>query len=86
MKSHWLDENDPAKDEHNYELLIDTEGEQQEIQHITQMMIEEFNWKYSNYRKEHTPTVEVVEKKIRPLLIAMRKDLNIRNNLIMEGE
>lgn len=72
----WISENHPEGNDLNYETRYDDEtGEELEICHITEGMLDQFQYDYEKYKEEHMPDSKEVKKHVESLLNKMRKDL-----------
>lgn len=72
----WISENDPEKKEENYELMFDdVSGKEVEICHVTDDMVEQFEYDYCKYKEEHMPDSKEVKHHVESLLNKMRIDL-----------
>lgn len=68
-------ENDPERNDDNYEYGIDEYGEEYEIPHFTEFDIKRFDDQVREYKKTYKPDIDEVRKYINSLNKAMRKDL-----------
>lgn len=72
----WKSDNDPTGDASNYEIIVDEHsGKEDEICHITQDMMDSYEYACRRYKQEHMPDSQEVKSKVESLLNAMRKDL-----------
>lgn len=72
----WISENHPNGDDSNYEVRFDEfSGEEIEICHISEDMLEQFKVEYDKYKQQHIPSSEEIKNHVEALLNKMRKDL-----------
>lgn len=71
----WISENHPEACKDNFEYVYDEDGNEHEIAHITEDMLESFKLDYEKYKKEHIPQGKAIAEKVNALLNAMRADL-----------
>lgn len=71
----WISENHPDANKNNYEYKCDEDGNEVEISHITEDMLNDFEDDYEKYQQDHMPKREDVQKKVLTLLNAMRADI-----------
>lgn len=71
----WISENHPEGCKDNFEYVYDEDGNEHEIAHVTEDMLESIKTDYEKYKKEHIPQGKAIAEKVDALLNAMRADL-----------
>lgn len=75
MISDWVYKNNPNNNPDNFKYDSDEYGEEIEISHVTQEMMDIFELQYEEYKREHTPSSNEITNNVDRLLNAMRADL-----------
>lgn len=75
MISDWVYKNNPNNNPDNFKYDSDEYGEEIEISHVTQEMMDIFELQYEEYKREHTPSSKEITNNVDRLLNAMRADL-----------